>query len=572
MARRAAGALAAAGLAWAAGAQEALYFIDAARVICDKTPLTIDIDIPSSSAARAKIHVPSFFRTFYEGASVRWGLSDAAGNAIVPAGTQTNLQPHGRRLDDQAGLCEEFFLSDGRSPAELPDTWEEAHDAFLNICGDNSDSEGCDAAGEQLFLRRPSGSEVFEPAGDFCADLARYHEDHLGGIGMGRRLKGGTGTYSSSGGSPAVGGWQSSTRSGMSDYGYTTARMGSAYPGGYATTAYGYSGRGARAPWRTATTVAVVGGVGVFSGYSMWRWSHYGAGGRPSDCSSSESDCGWKPDGREFVRDDIMTFGALLSQMAYPLKLRIEELSSPALKLEFLCRAPENVSTAPGGGDLFFSLVEVDELEEDEGDDGEFGGLAALFLVVACCCGWSCCFRQKARQYFAYRKLRKQREEAGQVSGAPTYLGASHLTFAATSTRQEVSNDMVYELSITEDGVLSGCCRHSGGQTRDVIGKVAGWDGDAFLLLWHEGHPVPDRTFEFRGTFSVSSRLLTGSWLSAREKACHPQGTMMWGDLRAVSSPGGSAEGVPSPQGSIGLPVVVGRPVEGEGGGKEDAQ
>jgi len=571
MARRAAGALAAAGLAWAAGAQEALYFIDAARVICDKTPLTIDIDIPSSSAARAKIHVPSFFRTFYEGASVRWGLSDAAGNAIVPAGTQTNLQPHARRLDDQAGLCEEFFLSDGRSPAELPDTWEEAHDAFLNICGDNSDSEGCDAAGEQLFLRRPSGSEVFEPAGDFCADLARYHEDHLGGIGMGRRLKGGTGTYSSSGGSPAVGGWQSSTRSGMSDYGYTTARMGSAYPGGYATTAYGYSGRGARAPWRTATTVAVVGGVGVFSGYSMWRWSHHGAGARPNDCSSSGSDCGWKADGREFIRDDIMTFGALLSEMAYPLKLKIEALSSSAFKLDVLCRAAgewENVSTVPSGGDLFFSLVEVDELEEEE-DAGAFGSFAVVF-VVACCCGWQCCFRRKARQYFSYRNWRKQRGEAAQVSGTPSYLGASRFTFSGTSMHQNGSNDVVYELSITEDGEVSGYCQPAAGQRRDVIGKVAAVDGDAALLLWHEGHPGPDRTFEGRGTFSVSSRLLTGSWLSAREKSCHPQSTMMWGDLRAVGSPSGSAEGVSSPhaQDSNGLPVVVGRPVEGDEGGK----
>mmetsp|Transcript_13168 Transcript_13168/g.37894 ORF Transcript_13168/g.37894 Transcript_13168/m.37894 type:complete len:1411 (-) Transcript_13168:126-4358(-) len=60
--------------------------------------------------------------------------------------------------DEESSGCEEFFLLDGRSPAELPDTWGDAREATTAMCMDEGfGHEECSQAVEIAFEGFPQG-------------------------------------------------------------------------------------------------------------------------------------------------------------------------------------------------------------------------------------------------------------------------------------------------------------------------------------------------------------------------------------------------------------------------------
>jgi len=66
----------------------------------------------------------------------------------------------------EGDTCEDFFLSDGRSPVMLPDTWQEAREAFRGMCeAEINYFDACEEAEAKAFDGYPSGEDAFESDG-----------------------------------------------------------------------------------------------------------------------------------------------------------------------------------------------------------------------------------------------------------------------------------------------------------------------------------------------------------------------------------------------------------------------
>lgn len=535
-------------------ALEALYYVDSAQLVCNTKPFIFSVDVPTESSAKSQVHVPVFFRTFRDEVKLMWSLVDANGTIIVPA-TETTLQGHSRRLAEEEWLFEDFFLADGRSPVELPDSWEEARGAFRSI-GEQGGSPGCEASESRLFSGRPSGREAFEPSGDFCSVLARYHAE-FGGYSFSRRLKGGGGTYWSRTGSVAIGGWESTSRTSMSPYGYSRWRADLVYPRGYAKTGYGYTARGAMAPWRTRSTLAIVAGAGAgaYTGYAAWRWSrHVGAG--PGECRRADSDCGWDHSG-ELIRDDIMTNGVIPSELRYPLNLSVTYMSSAGFVKSEMCLGDSLLWNSSSSGDLFFTLAEVDELEEDERKNN-----FSFLFILGCICPaaiWYLYCQGPAEWSRIMRRWKRERKGAAGLPGATTYLRTDHLVFVG---RCHGSTDATYDLRFADDGAVSGTSQKTiDDRTRTIAGKVTDWENPFASLRWIETEPASSLVFEVRARICISDKrpFLHGKWFAGRvedPRCCECLETCM-GEMFCVAV-GLEAE-VAEPWTSL---YFVGRPAE----------
>lgn len=242
-----------------AGAQEQLYWLEPFSAACSSAPLVLDI--PPTSAGEAGGLVPVIFRTAHDSLSFFLDVRSVRGEALVPKQRVfLDESAAARRL----AVCEDYFLADRRSPAELPDTWAEARAAFGEVCESELDAgvEECGRLGAQIFAGQPAGDGAFDPA-EVCGAIGRL----LGGFRAPpspRRLK--TGGSSSSSGTSS--GSSSASAASAGRYGLSGSQLGRYYSGGYTGTSSGFTGRagfGAGAPraLRTPGLVAVAVGAGV---------------------------------------------------------------------------------------------------------------------------------------------------------------------------------------------------------------------------------------------------------------------------------------------------------------------
>jgi len=547
-----------------ARAQEALYYIDAARSICSSEEISVTVEIPASSASKSIIHVPVFFRTASGAVAVTYELKDRANQAIVPLTSIVLSEQTGRRVQAsetssleigptesaaEDGLCEGVFLADGRSPVELPDTWSDARDAFHGICEQGGLASACDAEETAIFAGHPAGEQAFQPSTDFCMDLARYYVSVSGdsALVMARRLKSGGGSYSSSSsGSKAVGGWDSASRTSMSPYGYTESRMGSVYPRGYSSTSYGYSGRGGMSPRLTATTVAVV-GVGTFTGFGAWRWSQRGTGSQSSGECNEGSRCGWDLNGEELIRDDIMTHGFIPSEMSYPLQLTVKQLQITGLNASAMCdpNAWSNASEV-AGVDVFFSVAAVEELDEDL--DPLLGFIALpFFLIGLVCFCWVC--NPQAKKYRRIKKWRSMREQADacEVTGWwPSALNLAGTRCTGGSNGGTVTSRI--DINIQTGGRISGFMDGFA-----ISGCVTAASPSILMISWTRvDHPMFESICRLQPD---SGRMLfTGSWVEATQpNGCLPMCSARSGTLDLSCDMRASVPSVAN--------VVIGSPV-----------
>eukprot|EP00927_Polykrikos_kofoidii_P068514 TRINITY_DN6387_c0_g2_i1.p1 TRINITY_DN6387_c0_g2~~TRINITY_DN6387_c0_g2_i1.p1 ORF type:complete len:393 (+),score=44.56 TRINITY_DN6387_c0_g2_i1:28-1206(+) len=85
-----------------------------------------------------------------------------------------------RMQSDEASTlsnCEDFFLHDGRSPLEIPDTWAEGRSEFRNICMSEGFSvEGCSKVEGVMFKDVAADSTPINATPNFCANLEGLYE------------------------------------------------------------------------------------------------------------------------------------------------------------------------------------------------------------------------------------------------------------------------------------------------------------------------------------------------------------------------------------------------------------
>eukprot|EP00429_Kryptoperidinium_foliaceum_P008036 CAMPEP_0176024604 /NCGR_PEP_ID=MMETSP0120_2-20121206/12025_1 /TAXON_ID=160619 /ORGANISM="Kryptoperidinium foliaceum, Strain CCMP 1326" /LENGTH=579 /DNA_ID=CAMNT_0017357783 /DNA_START=30 /DNA_END=1769 /DNA_ORIENTATION=+ len=557
-------------LACVVDAQEALYYVDVASPLCTSGTAgmsQVRVDVPTDMAQRSNVYVPVFFRAGGYPMTMSYQLDDSRGQSIVPRSTIALAPQRGRLLSGigigpitpdghhrvakanestpDEGLCEDVFLAYGASPVDLPDMWSDAREAFRGIC-EQEGAVDCAADETTLFKGTPEGEDAFKPSSGFCEGLARYAARSSGGAAsFARRLKGGGGSYTGSGGTKAVGGWESASRSSMGPYGYTSSRMSTTYPGGYAQTSYGYSARGASFPRAGTTAVVVAVAAGGLTGYGAMRWSQ--RVGSQSECSGST--CGWDLRGEELVRDDIMTHGFKPSEMTYPLILSIWDVRIGDFNMSKVCSEGEANMSAYHDMDLFFSIAPVDALEEDEDDWGVLGLLPGL-LFLGCLC--YCCFwRPSMKRYKRMKHMRKMREDGESVINATETIGGG----SCFKLEGEDMRQGELALNIDANGIITG--RSTSG---NVSGKVIRQEPHMLALVWTLQDA--DCSFEadailMRSTGSVPTLTLQGEWFSCSASACCPQLHTKRGTLFFV----GDAPGTNPVTGS---PVVVGQVVMGQ--------
>lgn len=101
--------------------------------------------------------------------------------------------------EEEEASCDDFFLLDGRSPAELPETWVEAQEAFVEIC--ESESNGltdCSRARAEVFGEHVGEADL-DINSTMCATLFEIIDSDvvsLAAAGGYTRSKGGS-TYPS---------------------------------------------------------------------------------------------------------------------------------------------------------------------------------------------------------------------------------------------------------------------------------------------------------------------------------------------------------------------------------------
>merc|ERR1712232_606931 len=282
---------------------------------------------------------------------------------VDPALTEAMVEEEG----DNDNACESFFLFDGRSPLDLPETWGETRDAFRDTCTENGfTTMACAGAEETVFHGYPQDQghlQVVVIDGTLCERLVN-HAAAVSEAGfpplrpdvvplkpvslpievalpsMARRTKG---TWGGSG-------WS---------YGPARGSMNSRYPRGWGRPSYGYTGFMGRAGRGVRFAVpAVAAGVGV--GYLYSRYHTY--------CGGSECRAGQEvhPQG-DFYRDDLMDSGFWPSDFAWPLTLVISKVDGVDFVPSKICPPPNwpehsTTWTAPAT-DIFFALTKAENIE-----------------------------------------------------------------------------------------------------------------------------------------------------------------------------------------------------------------
>lgn len=481
-------------------------------------------------AGTKRLHVLSFFRTSPNPVVVGFEMYDVNGNTVV-AYTEVELVDlsgspkavnNSRRVstnDFVGSNCEDFFLSDGRTPVELPDTWAEAREAFRGMCEvETGDSAKCDAVKEDAFSGYPDTEVSMESDGALCTSLfehgATFLPELLSGVAPLRRLKGGTGSYSSAGGGGAVGGRTFS--SGAGSYGATSARMGTNYPRGYTSTGYGYAGRGGMTPSRgysPATRGIVVGAV-VFGGmgYGGYRWGRGRTRCYGDRCNSTASDectvdkpCDFALSADEdFTRDDLLEHTAFDAGVhPGPYDLYIRKVDGEQFRASRIC-PPANWTgidgdmgfTLPEFQDIFVAITKVDEMifQEESTEDSPIALFVILVFLIPGVVLY-CCYRQHQKTNVAVQRRQKREEglyllrnrAAAMGTGAMMQKDLLDLTgwvWAGSEGQKSVR----YTLGMLNDGTFSGSCCGA-----DVQSEVQGWvdwqdmNGGDNLIMWQEG-------------------------------------------------------------------------------------
>ena len=332
MLRRAAAAFLTAALLPAARSQlqqGKIHPVDTRQILCDLQPGLVNISgLRAGETGNPSVpFVLSFFRSDSANVSFSFSLVDAEGTVIVENmtlalgedGTDQAEDVTRRlaagwaggsraRMEERVGACDEFFLSDGREPVELPDTWAEARSAFNEVCLAEGLMPGeCGRKEKDTFQGLPQDEELMETDEGLCdrlmrsileaptVDIGRGEQVSLSELKTGdgkpyslaRRLKGGgssSGGSSGSGGSSASSNGFTGSRTGVREVGYSDAGRSAAFGGTTPMrTQYGYTGRSAYQ--RRAVPFA----AGLSTSFMFWRMR--GGGGsrgsnRPADCSA----------------------------------------------------------------------------------------------------------------------------------------------------------------------------------------------------------------------------------------------------------------------------------------------
>jgi hypothetical protein len=291
--------------------------------------------------------------------------------------------------DPLDGDCHSFFLLDGRSVVELPDTWDEARGAFRDLCKQEGVSDsGCAMAEREIFEGYPEvGADDFAIGADLCAKLHAHigaaqeiQMDASNKDAMQERLPmlPVTGIDAQMFSAPArrAKGWGSSNAGG---YSYSSSRQGRNYPYGARQTGYGYSGAG-KYTSGMAVPLAVGGGVvggGVAGAYVYSRYYTYNTHYRDqynschasgwSSCSSASEASSVLPG--DTIRDDLMDAGFFPMDFEAPLMLTVSKIEGVDYAASRICPpAGWNLGdttawTPPANQDLFFVFSEAEEEE-----------------------------------------------------------------------------------------------------------------------------------------------------------------------------------------------------------------
>jgi len=140
---------------------------DRASDMCNDPPTTTPSPTasptPSPTTASPTTGAPTM------GAPSTAAPTTAAPTTVAPAGANRRLDAQEEAVPDN---CEEFFLLDGRSPVELPDTWQEARHAFNHMCQQEGlEVDPCQQATEFAFQGQSRSDTIMMGTPKFCSRL-----------------------------------------------------------------------------------------------------------------------------------------------------------------------------------------------------------------------------------------------------------------------------------------------------------------------------------------------------------------------------------------------------------------
>lgn len=436
---------------------------------------------------------------------------------------------------------------------DLPDTWQEARQAFRASCEEDAseNTSACLLEEGDVFEGQPLGEEAFRPSAAFCEVLARQRLAQQGAVSLlARRLKSGGafGGAFGGGGKVTVGSF-SSSRSGGRSYGYTSSRMGTAYPAGYRTTSYGYSGN------RPSTPLAVIGGatVGGLTFFGATRFRSF-SGANPDDCQRNTDACRYNAPGHSMVRDDLMNYGFVPSEVRWPLSLNVSRIRPGRW-------GPGMCDDSSHTWDLFFALAPVDS------DDDENADWALVFIVLLpiLCCACSCWYTRCSKRGRAHRRWKLLRSER---EGATPLLNATVLTGGPTlnmSGNLFVGPKERHQLQVSTCGLISGQRLDVSDVALQIYGRVT-WDGSTWLR-----HAFSDGNLDYEVKASITlggfgEAQIDGEFIACKPRSCRPIGSTTWGQLHFRKDAPATTEGIPMAGGACfagdgNIPVVFGQAV-----------
>mmetsp|Transcript_24047 Transcript_24047/g.71558 ORF Transcript_24047/g.71558 Transcript_24047/m.71558 type:complete len:616 (-) Transcript_24047:12-1859(-) len=290
-----------------------IYPVDVREIACDGRPGLVNITGLQAGRNSGRPYILSFLRTTTESVNFSFQLVDAKGTIVAqhedimleeaPEARRLHETWSGRREGGQGDLspesitCEEFFLSDGRAPVELPDTWAEARSAFRDVChSEGLSATRCREAEEDAFEGYPRDESLMITDGSahgagLCGRLLRSVSTmSLVDVGsgrqarmselrtadgrpykLGRRLKSG-GTTSSGHAGGGHGGFGGRSGLGARSFGRGFGRP-AAFHGTPRTTSYGYTGTSA---YHRGMVVPIY--AGTATSFMFWRMQGGGSG------------------------------------------------------------------------------------------------------------------------------------------------------------------------------------------------------------------------------------------------------------------------------------------------------
>lgn len=404
----------------------ALTLVDVPSLVCNSSEDTIQIQLDEPIETDAPYFL-SFFRTSPAAVNLTFSLRSADGQIVAPkhsvlledvsghkkanlTAVAHSLNPGERRMSESDVLgsnCEDFFLYDGRSPIDLPDTWFEAREAFRDMCEAESESVArCRDIEEAAFNGYPEGHESLESDGLLCTRLFDHSAVFFPGILQNpyrvRRLKSfGAVGYKSAKGRPSAGTYQNTGNPNAGLYGYSTVSLARRYPTGATRSGYGYVGRGGLAPYHRRAGVVT---VAVIVGYSSFRWSRgstrcFGnrCNGTIGGACSAQDPCEFPlGDDEDLTRDDILdSTGFRPDQHPGPYTLEIHRVIGDHFNPDRICptdtwQGEHDPSwSLPDQQDLFVAISRAESMVEEKSANVAVIIIISIIVgipVVICCC------------------------------------------------------------------------------------------------------------------------------------------------------------------------------------------